>query len=288
MDQKPLRATAPLDPPTADVARAYLEEVGTVSQRREERVDRRGMAQVALWEACALAVYLCVMMFGFGGATVASTFILLISVFLLWIQLSGELKESYGFQARGGLRTRSLYIAFAVIVVATATAGISLQLNGVDIPLGLRFVPGALVLLVFGGLAVRDIQKAGAANHERGRMPLPVTARAITITMGALIGAAILVAAAADPFPASVFSLVLMFCMGGWWIATQVSDRLPALGALWSWPQWSAFATGWCVLAGVVLMRFHTSLDMLPSAIAAASVTMLFTVGAFAAGRNAG
>lgn len=48
MEQKPVHGAGPLAPPAADVATAYLDEVGTLARRREERIDRRMLGRLHL------------------------------------------------------------------------------------------------------------------------------------------------------------------------------------------------------------------------------------------------
>ncbi|WP_341975122.1 hypothetical protein LTA6_003476 [Microbacterium sp. LTA6] len=286
MEQKPLSAAEPLEPPTADVAQAYLDEVDVVATRREERIDRRGIAWVALAEAAALAVYLSVMMFGFGSSS-SSSFITLIALLLVWIQLSGELKESFGFQSRLRRTERWAYALFGFVAVAGVVVGIATQIVGADIPFVLRLAPGGLVLLVFGGLAVRDLRRARPAVLRRARAPLATVARNFTLTIGAVFGIAIAITSVAYSVPASLFSMALILLMLGWWIAVQISDRLPALGAVWYWPQWAAFVLGWAVFACAVLVQFRQPLDPLIISIAAVVVVLAFVAAAFFDGRDA-
>lgn len=286
MEQKPLSAAGPLEPPTADVAQAYLDEVVVVARRREERIDRRGIAWVALSEAAALAVYLTVVMFGFGSSS-SSSFVSLIALFFLWIQLSGELKESYGFQSRLRGTERWTYAIFGIVAVVAVVVGIATQIAGVDIPFILRVTPGVSVLLVFGGLAVRNLRRARPPVLRRSRAPLSTVARNLTFTIGALFGLAIVIMAVAKPLAASVFSMVLILLILGWWIAVQISGRLPALGAVWSWPQWAAFVLGWAVFACALLVQFSHSLDPLVTSIAAVAVALVFVAAAFFDGRDA-
>lgn len=289
MEQKPIAAAQPLDPPTPDMARAYLDEAAAVGQRREERVDRRALARVSLIESFVLAGYLTTMMFGFGTPAASSSFIVLVGLLLLWVQLTGELRESYGFQPRLRFQQGWGRIVVLVIIAGIVLSGVALQLGGLTMPSTLRFVPGVLVIAVFGTIALRDLRRAGPASPSRSRAPLSASARVATAIIGVAVGVTIWVTATADALVVSWFAMVMMFGVLGWWIAMQVSTRLPALGASWRWPHWGAFLVGWGVLAVLVLLRPHAGVVPVPiAAVAAVAVAAVSVATTFLDGRDAG
>lgn len=286
LDQRPIPGHEPLARPTADVARAYLDEVGAIEHRREAVIDRRRMAQLACAEALILAVYLTVMMFGFGNASVSSSFILLVALLLLWIQFSNELKESLGGQPRMSGTAQRNYLVFGLLVVVAVMVGVGLQIAGVEIPVGARFMPGAVLLLIFGRRTLRDLRSASPAL-PRERDPITTGARYATAALGALIGAAVWAAASETGAFSSIVALCVMLLMLGWGFAVYVSGRLPALGAIWRWPQWTAFALGSGALIAATFVTVPSGAFTSALVVAVAvCIAALFVAVAFIGGRD--
>ena len=88
-EHRPMNGAEPLIPPTADVAQAYLVELERVRSRREHRIDRRALAVFSLVTAPVLAVYVTIASFAIGARPVTSSFIVLVGLLLLWVQLDG-------------------------------------------------------------------------------------------------------------------------------------------------------------------------------------------------------
>lgn len=290
MDQVPLPSEQPLTPPNADVAEAYLGELDTVRHRREQRIDRRGMAFLRIADAVVAAAYVTLAMFGLtadgGGATFTSAIIVL----LLWLQLSTERRESYGFLARPQGRERRLDIGLAAVLAVVVLGGFVLQVTGVSLPALVRFLPALFVLGVFGTLGLRALRRAGPAALRAGRGRLSRGARSATIGIGVLL--ALLVSSAGAP--AALWYPLLVPMAGiiavlGWWTAARISERLPALGIVWAWPQWTAFALGGAAVGGGVLLD-ALGFDAAPvlGIVTAAVVVLLFVVVSFLDGRDAG
>lgn len=86
---------------------------------------------------------------------------------------------------------------------------------------------------------------------------------------------------------ALIVAPIVMVGLFSWSIAAYASNRVPALGAIWRWPQWTAFAIGSAVLATVMLLTLHTDLMTPVFALSlAAGVTLLFVTVAFVGDRN--
>ncbi|MGO2519613.1 MAG: hypothetical protein ACTH8F_05790 [Microbacterium sp.] len=285
MEQRPIPGQEPLAHPTADVAQAYLDEIGSVVQRREEFIDRRRMARLAGVEAIVLAAYLTIMMFSFGHS-VSTPFLMLISLFGVWLQLSAELKESYGGQPRLSGTSQRIYLVFGLLAVAAVMVGVWLQIAGVEVPVWARFIPGVALLAGFGGRAVRDLRRAPEVlpnEHD----PFTRGARYATACLGLVFGLGAWVVATSDTMFSVVLFFVVMVGIFGWGIAAYATSRLPALGAIWQWPQWTAFALGSAVLIAVMLFAMHTDLMTVPLAISlGVGVALLFAVVAFVGGCN--
>lgn len=282
MEQKPISGAEPLARPSADVAQAYLAEVDAVTQRRETRIDRRRMARLQLIEAVVLAFYATLMMFGFGNASSSASFMPVVAVLLLWVQFAGELRESYGFQQRRSWRGNLPLIAFGAVGVIALIVGVALQLSDQQIPLLLRVAPGALLLLVFGALGLLEYRQAhGARAVAPARAEFAKGSRVSTLVLGLLLGGAVAVVGQEDPLLASTFGLLFMMSLLGWFIAAQISSRVPALGMMWRWPQWSAFAIGGVAVGAVTALEStSTALGAAVTAGIGGGVALLFVVAA--------
>lgn len=285
MEQRPIPGHDPLPPPTADLARAYLDEIRMVVERREAIIDRRRMARLACAEAIVLAAYLTLMMFSFGNA-VSSPFLVLVALLFVWLQLSAELRESYGGQPRLSGTSQRVYLAFGLLAALAAVVGVWMQMVGVELPVLVRFIPGVLLLAMYGGRAVRDLRRAPEALPKE-RVPFTTGARYATAGLGLVIGLGVWATASDDSTLASIFAPLLMVLLLGWSLAAYVTNKIPALGASWRWPQWAAFALGGAVLATVMMLAMHT--DLLTEALVvsgAVGVAVLFAVVAFVGGRD--
>ncbi len=285
MEQRPMSGHDPLSPPTADTARAFLDELGVVVERREALIDRRRMARLACAEAVVLPVYLTIMMFSFGQSF-SSPFMMIVALLLLWIQFSAELRENYGGQPRLRGTTQWMYLGFGLTAVLSVVVGVWLQIVGVEISTLARFVPGIALLAVFGGRALRDLRDAPEAlpnEHDS----FTAGARYATAGLGVVLGLGVWATAANESIVVVLAPLAMLLLLT-WNVTAYVSSRLPALGAIWRWPQWTAFTVGACALAAMMLLVIHTDAVTPPLAIAAAvGVTLLFVVVAFSGGRDA-
>lgn len=285
MEQRPIPGQEPLAPPTADVARAYLDEIGMVVGRREALIDRRRMARLAGVEAIVLAAYLTIMMFSFGQGS-SSPFLMMVALLLIWVQFSAELRESYGGQPRLSGTSQRVYLAFGLVGALTVMVGVVLQIVGVDIPILVRFAPGVVLLAVFGGKALRDLRRAPEALPN-DRDPFTVGARYATASLAIVFGLGIWATAVGESMLAVIFTPFVMVLLLGWNIAAYASSRLPPLGAIWRWPQWSAFTLGAAALAAMMLLALHTDVVTAPLAVSSAVVVaVLFVVVAFVGGRD--
>lgn len=286
VEHRPIRGQEPLAPPTADIARAYLDEIGSVVRRREALIDRRRMARLAGIEAIVLAVYVTVMMFSFGES-IGSPFVIVVALLLIWLQFAMELRESYGGQPRLSSTAQRLYLSFGLAAVAAVVVGAWLQAIGIDIPVLARFLPGIVLLGVFGGRALRELRRAPEALPDE-RVSFTTGARWATAVLGAVIGLGIWVTASPESTFGAAFAPIVMVALLAWSFAAYVTDKLPALGAIWQWPQWTAFALGAAALIAVMLLSLHTDAGnaALAAALAVGSALLLL-VAALAGGRRA-
>ena len=242
MEQRPMRGSGPLEPPSPEVARLYLDEVEVIEQRREERIDRRAVAWqsivTAVMTAAIFTAYLLVMRAG-ASATQPLLFLLLVTG-----QISAGVGERNGLQWRTP-RSTWWYTVFIVLFgVAVVGMFFALLISPEARPMWAYFLPGALMLVGFGGIGVFQLWKArGSAPVVRpARDPIPLATRIATASVGLLMGLATLTIGIGDDLTTSIVTLVLMMIVVGWFIAWRTDAGPAALGRYWRWPQFLAYA----------------------------------------------
>lgn len=288
MDQRPMDGAEPLAPPNAETAQAYLEELERVRSRREERIDRRALGLMALANAIVLAVYVTIATFAIGVAQANMSFLVLLALFMLWIQLSTEYRERQGAPGSPLSDSRRVNYGFVVVLLVVVFSGFVVSALGVDLPAIVRFIPGVVVLLIVGIPAVRDLRGSSRVDSGVVRRPLVPAERWVTIGTGVIIAASIWVIGAGSPLLTPYFAMVVMICYLGWWIAGRVSERLPAIGAVWALPHWLVFALAGAAVAAVIvaqLLGFAASVAAL-APYGAVVIVLLFIGSAFVDGRD--
>lgn len=288
MEQRPMNGAEPLVPPTADVARAYLEELERVRSRREERIDRRALAVFSLTSAVVLSVYVTIASFAIGASQMNSSFIVLVALFLLWVQLGSEYRENHGAIGSPLSRSRSVSIGFAAVLIVVVFAAFFAAAIGVGLPAPVRMIPGLLTLSIIGIPAVREVRRSKRISAAADRRSLTVSERWATIGIGAIMAASIWILAVGGAVLLPIFAMALMIVYVTWWVAGRISERLPAPGTVWAWPHWSAFAVAGSAVAALMIAQL-----LEPSAtfsalapIIAVFVLALFVGSAFLDGRD--
>src|SRR5690606_3306645 len=97
MEQKPMRDADPLERPTPEVAKAYLDEVGAVEQRREEHIDRRAVGWISILNAAIVPVFLYLTIVGLRNDAAGVTQPILFA-FIVWGQLAAGIAVRNGVQ----------------------------------------------------------------------------------------------------------------------------------------------------------------------------------------------
>ena len=287
MDQRPIEGAAPLPVPNSDIAQAYLDQVRAVRERREAGVDRRGAAWIGLVNAITLAVYITVIAVGIGEPSASSSFISFVGVYMLWVQFANERRERYGVIGYGVSPRWGIAIVLGVVLLVALAVFFIAGILGVEMPFFVRLIPGVLALVVLGAPALRSILSSPIADAPVHRLRLPNSARLATIVIGAMMALGICVLSVGDEVLRPFFGLLLMLGILGWWTAARVSPRVPALGAVWAWPQWTAFATSGGMIATILLLQVSGSTTLLGyGPIGAAVVFCLYAGSAFLDGRD--
>lgn len=238
-----------------------------------------------LWETLVLAVYLTVFMFAFGAVGGSTPVLLLFVAFFPWIQFCAELRASFGFQARGARDVRR-YAWWAAIVIGAFLLALVLQMVWGELPLWVRLVPGLLCLLLLGPPAIAEFRKT-TRGQRREPTALPRSARLVTIGLGVLLASTVVVVALGDALAVAIWTLLPLLAVIAWYIGRQISARVPELGALWRWPQWTSYGVSSLVIIAFILLQVHgVQGGMAPAIAGAALIMLLFTGSAFLRGRD--
>lgn len=259
MEQHPAQASVPLDPPTPDVARAYLDEIGTVENRREEHINRRAMGWLDIVGGAVIGGYVTLALSMLRG-DVDATFPLLLVALLLWTQLSLGLHERNGAQRRPSALARWGWIALIVMLAGSFAALIVVRFLDSQLPELFFFIPGPLVFVVFLARGIRQLMRARgqAATSSGARRAFSRVESIGTAVIGLVMGAAIAVAAAPNDFVPAVATAILMLGLAVWILSFSMPWGLPSIGAAWRWPQWALMA-----LSAAVLILFVVSPSLL-------------------------
>lgn len=283
MEQKPVRGHEALAPPSADIARQYLDEADAVVTRLESSIDRRALGRLQMVNAVAIAAYLVAMAAAIrsdGGGTYQA----ILFSFLIWGQLASGMAQRSGMQWR---MTRSrwpvLLAGGAVLVAALVVFGF--VAFDPSFPVAGMLIPAALVLIGFGGYGAVQLARAS------GEVPAPRTPHAAlsrgsrwgTVLVGVTVGLLTMLGSAPEGAVRSALLLLVVLMILAWGAAARSELGLPAVGASWRWPHLVAFAASACAQSLLVL------LDGVPTVVgvlSGAGVVLLFIAVSFVPGRD--
>ncbi|MDQ0613129.1 peptidoglycan/LPS O-acetylase OafA/YrhL [Microbacterium sp. W4I4] len=276
MEQRPESGAAPLDPPSAAIAQAYLEESARVAQRREQFIDRRAAARLLLVEGAAFGVYLVALMFAFPPGT-GLNIVVLIVPFLIWTQLVITLREEYGYQRRGReQRLRTAVVIIIAVMVVGALATLFLQ---ADLPWGVRLLPGVLSFALYALLARSEWRHAASESIGRERTPFTRTVRVTTIGIGVALGISV-ASVATTALVAAIAMVVVMIALSAWLLTATITGGT-AVATAWGAFHWVCFAVAGSTTVALVLLLQFTSLSLsIPGYIAGGLIALAFVVGA--------
>lgn len=287
MDQKSVPGQDALVPPSADIARQYLDEAQAVAARRERAVDRRALAWLQIVNAVAMAVYLVAFALVMQRDESAASQVLLFA-FLMWVQLASGMAQRSGMQWRMS-RSRWPVIVGGGLVIVSALVIFGFAIWDHDLPAFVTFIPGAIVLVGFGGYGIVQLVRAsGDPRQPRVRRALmPRTVRAGTILAGGAIGILTLLGGAPEGVLKSILMLLVALMILVWIIAGRSELGLPAIGAAWRWPHITAFAISASALVALTVFAPETGAGhLLVSTIAGFGVIVLSVAVSFIPGRD--
>lgn len=259
------------DSPT--VAAARLQSLDDIRGAVQDRGPSRALAQLQLWGAVVLGVYVGVFLFSFGAPAVDQvasvgggyvyTSILLFPV-LLFSGLSGGARERFGIRRKASRGTGIAYVLF----LAAFMALLVLTIAGIPYPWFANLIVAALLFATLAAVPIRQLSKrVGVSLGERWvNEPLSIPVRWCTALIGA--AAALVVGASTlQIFP--VISVVVMLSLVLALIGWRASWGLPRAGYEWGPIHWSAFGVTMTVLFVMVLLLTRTTWITTPVAVTA-------------------
>ncbi|PCE13495.1 hypothetical protein AUC47_06670 [Microbacterium sp. SZ1] len=276
MEQKPMRGLAPLDPPSPDVARQYLQEADAVRARR----DRQGGSQVQGWAIIVTAIVTGVFLTAHlvvvdsGRPAVVPVFVFVI---MIAAQIVSGATERDGVRVRVP-RNRAAFVAIVVLSVLGILASFAVQIVAPEAPFVVIAAPLWTSCLIFAGLGVAHLRTATGDGRIVPQPPFEGPARLTTLVVGSLLAATIAVVSLDDLLLSSVLAIVIgsAFVVGV--VGARTDWGLSHLGQVWRWPQYGVGALGATALLGVTLNASAGSpVDPLLG-VAAAVVVALSTV----------
>lgn len=274
-----MRGVEPLDPPTPEVARLYLDEAEAVEQRRERRIDRRAVAWQTILSAAATSVVLTAYLFIFR--TDSSAIHPLLFLIIIMGQISAGMGERHGLQWRTP-RSKGWYVVFTVsLAVAVIGSFFFILLSPGHGPLWFSFVPGAVFLIGFGGLGLVQLWKARASERGVGeaREPVPLATRVATAVLGLFLGCATLSIGIRDDFGTSLMMLAMMLIVVGWFFAWRTDAGPASLGRFWRWPQFVAYGAAMAVIVWLSLQSAYAGDVSMPIKVGAGALVALLLIG---------
>lgn len=254
MEHKPMRGAEPLDPPSPELARQYLEEVRQVEQRLAGHVDLRAAAWRSILASAQLAVAFTVLLLvtRVGGFTVP-----LLPVILVIGQIGA------GFAERHGAQWRVRGAQWVIVALLAAAFGISfiwLTAEPADRPLWAFLIPGALFLASGGWIAAVQLRRArGAARLTAERpAPMPSATRIATAVLGIVLGCCAAFLGIDDELTSSLAYTAILIAVPVWMLLWRFDFGLPALGRYWSWRQEAAYGLSLAIVLALCLLRAYT------------------------------
>lgn len=286
-----MRDADPLERPTPEVAKAYLDEIGAVEQRREEHIDQRAVGWISVLNAVIVPVFLYLTIVGLRDDATGVTQPILFA-FIVWGQLAAGIAVRNGVQWQL-TRRRWVTIAgvtvFGILIIVSMFAAVFAKDRLHDAVL---FVPPVLAFVALIGIGATQLwqSRRHRPGRRRPRARLTVGMRMATVVLGAILGGLTALMAVPESVLSTMLMLLMVMVLVAWMFAGRFSELgLPSLGEMWRWPQLTAYAISLAALfAGAAWTLFGTLAVMPFAAFAGAAVVLLFIVAAPLGGRDGG
>jgi MFS family permease len=281
MDQTPMRGAAPLDPPSPEVARRYLDEVDRVVERRDDQVDLRPQGWLTIVQGVLVAglVGCTIVAFRSGDTPVA---MLLLMAFLMAGQVLTGATERVGGQRRF-TRWRWLYYGALVLAGAgiIATYGLNLLSESrLSLPLGLILAPAgfAVLVLIAIGACQLWVSRGAPSGTRRELPPFVWPARGTTLAFGVLFGIMVVAAASGDMLFTSVLTVLSGIALVIASVGSGTDWGLAYLGQVWRWPQFLMLSAALAAIAATVVAGSTGSVDPLVGVLVGAGIVILAVI----------
>lgn len=290
MEQKSAHDAAPLEPPTPDVAQAYLDEVGAVEQRREEHIDRRAVGWLSVVNAVVLSLFLYLTIVGLrDGATTVTQPVLF--AMLIWGQLTTGLAARNGVQWQPTRRRWVMVFGVAVLCVVVVGSMFAAVFAADVLDCAVVYVAPLVTFVALTGIGVRQLWQARGPRPAR-RRPRPSLSpgmRMATVALGIILGGLTAIMSVPESALTAVLLLLLVLVIMAWMFAGLSSNLgLPTLVAQWGWPQFTAYGVStFALFASAAWALFGAPATIPFAAIAGAAVMVLFVLAATLGGRDA-
>lgn len=271
-----MNAAEPFEPPTADVAQAYLAEAGEIERRREARVDRRMLGWLHMVDGLVVGVlFSAALVVIRSSSPTQNLWPLIVVVLVIWMDLSGGVRDRWGVRPR---LFRSWSVPYLLVFVPTML--ITMTPSLVAQP-WIVLVPFALSVLVFGVLASRQWRSArrqSVPGAVQATEPFTRGAAIATAVFGVFLGVLVFAAAGVmEPMTGLTVTSVVMVGLFAFMIASQIASGMPVLGRIWTRPQWSALVIGaGMFLTALVLGAGAQTVTLSAAVLMGAAVVVLF------------
>lgn len=266
MEQRPMSAGRPLAPPDPETALAYLAEAASVDHRREERIDRRMLGWLHLADGALVGAFFAVgVLATLSRADSGQIVLLMLGPLLLWMDLSGQLRDRIGTRPPWFPSWSLPYLgvfASAVVITLLPTP-----------PLWLAAVPFVVSMALFGVSATRQWRQRRPGTISEGPEPFTRAVAVMTVLIGLLLASPIL--ALGRPVPIqNGFAFAILALLLGLTIAQRASSRLAEPAKAWRTAQWGAFIVALSVL--LVLIALGELITVVVSSALGVAVIVLF------------
>ena len=275
MEHKPITGADPLEPPSAEVARHYLDVADDVKERSDAQIDGfQGWLTIA--NGLLLFVYL--MAFAFLWRTGRTDDVpILVFVMVASSQvLSGAEERGTARQlfSRGRLLRTILLVLAGLSVLAAFVVAV---VGGDAAPFAAIVMPALVGTSAFVVIGVLQLRGAGRASIRETRARFERPARWTTFTLGLLIAVLILVAGFRDPLLSNLVSIFALFAVVVGIAGARTDWGLARLGQVWHWPQFAVLGASSVLLVVVVVLMSTTEAVTSAGVVLAAVAVVAFT-----------
>lgn len=249
MDQKPIRGHEPLEAPTPEIARLYLDEARIAGERSDGRIDRRDVLLQDIVAQITLAVLVTAYLLVARERGAAA-----IQPLVFFVLVAGQIATGAG--ERGGTRWKDprgrpvRIVALVLFGAAMLGAIVLLLVAPRAVPVGVYAIPGLVLVLGLAVPAARGLWRAPKVETaETTRAALPTATRVATMCLGLQLGFTAVAVGMPESGPAAFLSVVIVLIFAAWLFAWRTEGG-PATMGLWWGPAQQAVLLGSAVLVG--------------------------------------